>query len=109
MGGCEKCSIGWSILWCGPLWRRLRVGGNGGWQLVRDSGAGSKRVLASGLAGEISPGTWHALALGLHGTKIIARIDGRVVARVTDRVYRSGPAGIESNWTRVEFRGLTVQ
>ena len=87
----------------------LRLGGNGGWQLVRDRAGGGKRVLYSGTASGISPGSWHALALGLHGTKIIARIDGKVVARVTDRAYRSGPAGIESNWTRVEFRGLTVQ
>lgn len=64
---------------------------------------------AAGTGSGVSPGTWHALGLGLHGGTITARIDGRVVARVTDRAFRAGPAGIESNWTRVQFRGLTVQ
>ena len=85
------------------------MGGNGGWQLIRDRAGGGKRVLATGhgkrnlswqLARARPRPAWH---------QIIARIDGKVVARVTDRAYRSGPAGIESNWTRVEFRGLTVQ
>ena len=87
----------------------LRVSGNGGWQLIRDSVAGGRKVLATGTASGVSPGTWHALALGVHASTISARIDGQVVARVTDRAYRSGPAGIESNWTRVQFRALTVQ
>ncbi len=87
----------------------LRVSGNGGWQLIRDSVAGGRKVLATGTTSGVSPGTWHALALGVHASTISARIDGQVVARVTDRAYRSGPAGIESNWTRVQFRALTVQ
>jgi O-glycosyl hydrolase len=87
----------------------LRVGGTGSWQLVRDSAGGSRHVLASGIASGVSPGAWHALALGLHGSTISARIDGRLVARVTDGAYRAGSAGIESNWTRVQFRDLSVQ
>jgi hypothetical protein len=32
-----------------------------------------------------------------------------MLARVTDHTYQSGPAGIESNWTVVQFRAFNAQ
>jgi Glycosyl hydrolase family 59/Galactocerebrosidase, C-terminal lectin domain len=87
----------------------LRLDATGRWQLVRDTGHGRARVLASGSAGRIRTGTWHALALGLHQGTITAWIDGRRRASVHDGAYRSGLAGIESNWNLVQFRDLTVR
>ena len=87
----------------------LRLDGTGRWQLDRDNSRGRARVLASGTVRGIRAGTWHALALGLHRGTVTASIDGRLRARVHDRAYRFGLAGIESNWTRVQFRGLIVR
>ena len=87
----------------------LRLDATGHWELVRDNGGGRARVLKSGSVGRIRGGTWHGLALGLHRGTITARIDGRLRARVHDTTYRFGLAGIESNWTRVQFTGLTAR
>ena len=75
--------------------------------IVSKSGRG--QVLGSGSAPGPGAGTWHALALGLHHDTLTARIDGRVLARVTDHAWRTGLAGIESNWGSVQFRDLTVR
>jgi hypothetical protein len=87
----------------------LRLNAHGHWQLTRDLASGPARILAAGSVSGISTGTWHALALGLHIATITARIDGRMLARITDHTYQSGPAGIESNWTVVQFRAFNAQ
>jgi glycosyl hydrolase family 59/glycosyl hydrolase family 59 (putative galactocerebrosidase) len=87
----------------------LRLTASGRWQLTRQSRSGHVRELASGAASRVSAGTWHALALGLHRGTITARVDGRLLARVTDHAYQFGLAGIASNWTRVQFRALRVK
>jgi hypothetical protein len=54
------------------------------------------------------PNTWHTISLAAAGNQLTATVDGTAVAQVTNAAYAAGLAGIESNWTRVQFNGLTV-
>lgn len=87
----------------------LDLSGDGSWRLDRNSPVAGPADLAAGLVTGLIPARWHALALRLDGARLTASIDGRVVARVTDRAYASGIAGIASNWATVQFDDLTVR
>ncbi|HXS66278.1 MAG TPA: LamG-like jellyroll fold domain-containing protein [Streptosporangiaceae bacterium] len=82
---------------------------NGRWEIIRDSDAGSARVLAAGRAPALVPGTWHAIAFGLRGRKLRAYLNGKLIRQIQDGAYAKGLAGIGSNWTGVQFAGLTVR
>jgi O-glycosyl hydrolase len=86
----------------------LSLTGDGSWQLVANNSRAIAQVLASGTVPGIQPGTWHAIALGLSGSRITALVDGHSVAAVTSSAYPSGLAGIASNWAPVQFSGLTI-
>jgi len=81
---------------------------NGHWQITRDSNVNYAVVLASGTLPAITPGTWHAISLRLHGSTITLSVGGRQVGGATDGTWPSGMAGIGSNWDLVKFDGLTV-
>jgi O-glycosyl hydrolase len=82
--------------------------GNGTWQLLLNASRAVAKVLASGPLAGITPNTWHTISLAATGDQLTASVDGTAVAQVTNSAYATGLAGIESNWTRVQFNGLTV-
>ena len=69
----------------------LRVRGNGAWQIVANGPAAV--LLASG---SVAGARAYALSLTIRGTTITAQINGVLVATVTNRMYRYGPAGLAS-------------
>jgi Glycosyl hydrolase family 59 len=69
----------------------LEVRGDGSWQLIANGPA--PVTLA---AGTVYAARTYTLSLTTHGTTISARIDGTLVAAVTNGAYRYGPAGLAS-------------
>jgi hypothetical protein len=70
----------------------------------------SRRILAQGSTGRpLAPGVHRALSLAAIGSTLTSRIDGVVVANVTDSTYTIGWAGISSGWHRAEFDDLLLQ
>jgi O-glycosyl hydrolase len=101
----------------------LRLGDDGGWQLLKNSASAGVSVLKSGkLAAPAGVGSWHTLSLAVVGTALTARIDGQPVASAADADahYATGIAGIEAgatqsggawtgtSWPVVQYRNLTV-
>jgi O-glycosyl hydrolase len=82
---------------------------NGRWVIARDSAARGARVLASGQVPSVKPGRWHAIAFGLHGPELRGYLNGKLLTQIRDGRYSKGLAGIGSNWTSVQFSGLTVR
>jgi hypothetical protein len=83
----------------------LKVGGNGAWQVVANGPAAV--TLASG---SVPAARAYILSLTARGTTISARIDGVLVATVTDRRYRYGPAGLGSiGYYPVRYPSFTVR
>jgi hypothetical protein len=97
----------------------LQLWGNGAWRLLRNVGGGGlgtlppprtkPQVLASGKVSGIQPGTWHTISLGMNGGQISALIDGKAVASEQSLAYRSGLAGIASDWAPVQFSRFTIR
>jgi Glycosyl hydrolase family 59 len=81
---------------------------NGNWQLLSNAAKALAVTLAHGTVAGITTNTWHTLALEASGTEITASIDGTQVAQVTNTSYGNGLAGIESNWSEVQYNNLTV-
>ncbi len=69
----------------------LEVRSDGAWQLRANGPA--PVTLASGT---VAAAHSYAMSLTTRGTAISARIDGALVAAVTSRAYRDGPAGLAS-------------
>jgi len=83
----------------------LRVRGNGGWQVVANGPA--TVTLASG---RVTAARSYTLSLSTRGSIISAWIDGVLVASVTSRMYRYGPAGLGSlGYYPVRYPGFTVR
>jgi len=83
----------------------LQVRGDGGWQIVANGPAAV--TLASG---SVTAARAYTLSLTTRGTTISARIDGVLVATVTDRRYRYGPAGLGSlGYYPVRYPSFTVR
>jgi hypothetical protein len=81
---------------------------NGNWQLLANAAKAGAVKLASGNVADIMTGTWHALSLQASGSRLLASVDGTQVASVTGARYPAGQAGIESNWSVVQYSNLTV-
>jgi hypothetical protein len=81
---------------------------DGHWQLLLNAYKASMKMLATGAVAGIKTGSWHTISLQAKGATLIATIDGKVVVTTHNTAYRSGLAGIESNWTPVQFDGLSV-
>jgi Glycosyl hydrolase family 59 len=69
----------------------LEVRSDGAWQLTANGPA--PVTLGSGW---VTPARAYAMSLTTRGTTISARIDGALVAAVTNGAYRDGPAGLAS-------------
>jgi hypothetical protein len=83
----------------------LRVRGNGAWQIVANGPAAL--MLASG---SVAPARAYALSLTIRGTVISAQINGVLVAAVTNRMYRYGPAGLGSlGYYPVRYPSFTIR
>jgi hypothetical protein len=83
----------------------LRIRGDGAWQIVANGPAAV--TLASG---SVAGAPAYTLSLTTQGTTISARIDGVLVATVTDRRYRYGPAGLGSlGYYPVRYPSFTVR
>ena len=83
----------------------LKVRGNGAWQ-VADNGP----VTVTLASGSVAAAGAYSLSLTTRGTTISARIDGVLVATVTDRRYRYGPAGLGSlGYYPVRYPSFTVR
>ncbi len=77
----------------------LRVSDTGAWSVLKTStkraAAGpDEAVLASGKAGPLGVGSWHALSLEFQGGSLTAKIDGVAVQTVSDATYTKGMAGL---------------
>jgi hypothetical protein len=81
---------------------------DGSWALYRNSARSGRTLLRSGAASAPGTGTWHRLTMRLNGPAITPAIDGRAVGTFKDSTWSGGPAGVESNWKRVQFDHLTV-
>jgi hypothetical protein len=82
----------------------LRVRGNGAWQIVANGPAAV--LLASG---SVAAARAYALSLTIRGTTITAQINGVVMATVTNRMYRYGPAGLGSlGYYPVRYLSFTI-
>ena len=81
---------------------------DGHWQLLLNSFAASAKMLAAGFVPGVTTGSWHTISLQANGSTLTAVIDGAVVKKLQNTACSSGLAGIESNWSTVQFAGLTV-
>ncbi len=85
------------------------VSTTGAWRLLRNRTSGAPVVLARGRSPALGVSRWHTLSLSAHHATLIARIDGRPVARVRSASYRQGIAGIlTGGFYQVLFRQLRV-
>jgi len=82
----------------------LRIRGSGAWQIVANGPAAV--TLASG---SVAAARTYALSLTIRGTVISAQINGVLVAAVTNRMYRYGPAGLGSlGYYPVRYPSFTI-
>ena len=83
----------------------LKIRSNGAWQIVASGSA--VVTLASG---SVTAARAYTLSLTTRGTTISAHIDGVLVAAVTNRMYRYGPAGLGSlGYYPVLYPSFTVR
>lgn len=97
----------------------LRLAAGGAWQLDTDSavrllthgdigeGVSGVRVLASGRVADRSG--WRQLALTMNGDRVVAVLDGQVLASVKDATHTDGQVGLRvGGWDTAQFAGLQV-
>jgi O-glycosyl hydrolase len=86
----------------------FRIASNGQWRLYSQGVRGTNTRLASGTT-SFGVGKWHRLSLRFEGSHIVASIDGRSLAKVTDTRHTTGQVGfMVSPWKRAEFDNLAV-
>ena len=81
---------------------------DGTWTVYRNSRADGRTVLGSGTVAAPGTGTWHRLELSASGSTLAATVDGRRLATLSGASWSHGLAGVESNWSRVQYDDLTV-
>ncbi len=64
-------------------------------------------TLASGSCG-FRTGEWNKVALGFHGDRITASVNGKVIARVKDAEYTKGIAGLGTGWNTARFDNFEI-
>jgi hypothetical protein len=83
----------------------LKIRSNGAWQIVA-----SGRAVVTLASGSVTAARAYALSLTIRGTVISARINGVLVATVSNRAYRYGPAGLGSlGYYPVRYPSFTVR
>jgi hypothetical protein len=92
---------------------QLTLSEAGTWDILKNT-AKSVVVLASGHVPKPGVNHWFSVSLSLSGTRLSAKINGRVVSTVSDHSYKTGPAGIEAgsvvkdSWPIVQYRDLSI-
>ncbi|MEI6677889.1 MAG: family 16 glycoside hydrolase [Mariniphaga sp.] len=81
----------------------LKLQSSGKWELT----AGAKK-LAAGLT-VLNPHSWHTILLETKGDKIKAKINGNIVAEVTDSKYTHGMIGLGSSFNLVDFDNVEIK
>jgi galactosylceramidase len=80
----------------------FRLFGNGRWELTT-----ARKVLAQGTTA--APGTaWHRLSLRCRGDRIVAALDGTLIADVRDTTYSRGLVGLVSRFHPARFDHLQI-
>ena len=83
----------------------LEIRGNGVWQIVA-----SGKAVVTLASGSVTAARAYTLSLTTRGTTISAQINGVLVAAVTNRMYRYGPAGLGSlGYYPVRYPSFTVR
>jgi hypothetical protein len=86
----------------------FRVSDTGAWSLIK-SGTRRTVTLAAGSVKAVGTNKWHTLALSMHGTTIVASVDGTVVRTQHDTSYHAGQVGIATSQTiNAQFDNLAV-
>ncbi len=80
----------------------LRIFGDGRWELTT-----ARKILAQGTAS--APGTgWHRLALRCVGDRMVASLDGGLIADIRDSTYARGLVGIVSGFHPARVDNLAI-
>jgi hypothetical protein len=90
-----------------PAAYTFRLHGDGAWELLSTAYRELTRTLVQGQSPRAA-GEWHHLQLSFTGSQITARLDGRILASVTDSSHAHGMFGIGCGWTRTQFANLAV-
>jgi hypothetical protein len=91
-----------------PAGYRLKVNGDGAWQLSYTKVKESAKVIAEGRA-QLTPGSWHKLALRFTGKNIAVILDGAPAGAAEDTTFAAGMAGIGSGWHPAQFDNLEIR
>jgi hypothetical protein len=79
----------------------------GEWELSSVSFHHPVATLASGSAA-LDRRQWHRLKLEFHGRRIVASLDGRLIASVEDPAHAHGMIALGTEWGRIQFDDLQV-
>ncbi len=82
---------------------QLKLQSSGKWELM----AGSI-ILSSGLI-TLPEKSWHTIEINAKGDKIVATINGQIVAEVRNSKYTRGMLGLGSSFNRVEFDNVEAR
>jgi O-glycosyl hydrolase len=72
----------------------LRVSDTGAWSVLKTNTKKAEAVLASGRVIPLGVGRWHTLSLEFQGPVLTPRIDGVILAPISDPSYAKGMAGL---------------
>ncbi|MBU5346312.1 discoidin domain-containing protein [Paenibacillus lautus] len=84
-----------------PIGYRLNIYKDGTWKLLTKT-----KELAGG---PIDADRWHHLRLACDQNRILAYIDGSLVADIVDSTYPLGSVGYNSGWNKAKFDQLYIQ
>jgi hypothetical protein len=80
---------------------------SGNWKLINSQYKKPPVTIGSGTA-SFNLNQWHHLELRFQGTKIVAAVDGRTVASVSDAAHAHGMFGFGTGWNRAQFDNLRI-
>ena len=95
-----------SALW--PAGYILTLEDQGTWQLTSTVYKEPPHILAAGKV-PMKPQSWHNLTLRFAGDRIVAELDGSVIASVQNTMHKQGMVGLGSDWTKPRFASLNVK
>ncbi len=81
---------------------------SGLWQLRANSTNNGETVIASGKVTGIKLNQWYQLSLNLSGDELTGSIGGHRVVKKASSAFKAGLGGIESSYSVVQFKGLTI-
>jgi hypothetical protein len=81
---------------------------SGHWRLKENTWDAGEKILASGNVKGITLNHWYKLSLNMSGSKIIGSVGNDHVVSLASSAYKAGLAGVESNYSVVQFNDLKV-